>query len=239
MLEDERIEDLQCNGLKIIQNKKLYTFSSDSVVLANFVKTKKKDIAVEIGAGSGVVSILVQTKNKLNHIYAFEIQEEMQDLCKKNLEINQLNEKITLICDKVQNFDKYVKKESVDVVFSNPPYFRETNFPQNEVKKIAKEEICLPLNELVKTARDLLKVGGSFYCCYTAERSCELIWELSNNNFAVKEMFFTENGKGEVKLIVLKAVKGAKNGVKVFKNLCTNEGNGDYLEELHTKYFIK
>ena len=70
----ERLEDLQCGGLNIIQDKELYTFSSDSVVLANFVKTKAKDVAVEIGAGSGVVSILVQAKNKLGHIFSFEIQ---------------------------------------------------------------------------------------------------------------------------------------------------------------------
>jgi tRNA1Val (adenine37-N6)-methyltransferase len=61
---DERIEDLQCQGLKIVQNKKLYTFTSDSVILANYAKTKSKDVVVEIGAGSGVVSILLQAKNQ-------------------------------------------------------------------------------------------------------------------------------------------------------------------------------
>ena len=94
---DERIEDLQCQGLKIVQNKKLYTFTSDSVILANYAKTKSKDVVVEIGAGSGVVSILLQAKNQLNKIYAFEIQPEMQDLCEKNIKLNNLEEKIVLI----------------------------------------------------------------------------------------------------------------------------------------------
>lgn len=233
----ERIEDLQCKGLKIIQDDELYAFTSDSVILANYIKTKPNDVVVEIGAGSGVISILVQAKNELKKIFAFEIQEKMQKICEKNLKINNLSEKIELFCDDVKNFDKYLDKK-VDVVFSNPPYFKTTNFVQNEVKKIAKEEVFLSCEQLAEVASKMLKDGGSFYVCYSAERSCELISNCQKFGLAVKEMFFTENGKGEVKLVVLKAVKGGKHGVKVFPNLVTNELNGDYLEKLHTKNFL-
>jgi len=235
----ERLEDLQCNGLKIIQDKNLYSFSSDSVVLANFVKTKKDDVCVEIGAGSGVVSILLQSKSPLKQIYAFEIQESMQKLCEKNIKLNGLEEIIKLVCDDVRNFEKHLEKESVNVVFSNPPYFKVTDFEQSEVKKIAREEVCLTLKDFVECSARMLRNGGSFYCCYSAERSVELITLCAKNNLIVKEMFFTENGKGQVKLVVLKAVKNAKQGVKVFKNLITNEENGDYLKILHTKNFGK
>ena len=238
-MQDDRLEDLGCNGLKIFQNKELYTFTSDSVILANFVKTKPSDVAVEIGAGCGVVSILVQAKNKIKKIFAFEIQQKMQEICKKNLNFNNLNEKIELICEDVKNFEKFFSCESVDVVFSNPPYFKPTKFVQNEVKKLAKEEINLTLSELVKTASKMLKFGGSFYCCFSAERSCELISTCQAHNLKIKEMFFTENGKGEVKLVVIKAVKGGKDGVKVFPNLVTNDRDGNYLEALQTKNFGK
>ena len=232
----ERIEDLQCDGLKIIQDDQLYCFTSDSVILANFIKFKEVDTAVEIGAGSGVISILAQAKNKVKKIYAFEIQEEMQNICKKNIKLNNLDEKIELICDDVKNYSKYLSKPA-DVVFSNPPYFKLTNFAQSEVKKIAKEEVCLSCEQLVKTTAKMLKFKGVFYCCYGAERVCELIVNCEKNNLAVKEMFFTENGKGEVKLVVIKAVKGGNCGVKVYPNLVTNEENGGYLEKLHTKNF--
>ncbi|MBQ4535255.1 MAG: methyltransferase [Clostridia bacterium] len=232
----ERIEELQCNGLKIIQDDTLYSFTSDSVILANFIKLKAKDVAVEIGAGSGVISILAQAKNSVKKIYAFEIQEKMQKICKKNLILNDLTQKIELVCDDVKNFRNHLGAE-VDVVFSNPPYFKETNFKQSEVKKIAKEEVCLTCEQLVQTASKMLKVGGTFYCCYSAERSCELICNCIKNSLMIKEMFFTENGKGEVKLIVIKAVKGGRYGVKVLPNLVTNEENGGYLEKLHTKNF--
>lgn len=231
----ERIEDLQCKNLKIIQDDELYCFTSDSVVLANFVKIKKEDIAVEIGAGCGVISILVQAKNSLKKIFAFEIQEKMAKLCEKNIILNNLQEKITLFCDDVKNFEKYF--QSVDVVFSNPPYFKETNFPQSNSKKIAKEQVCLSCEDLTRVASKMLKNGGQFYCCYTAERSVELIENCAKNKLTVKEMFFTENGKGDIKLVVIRAVKGGKNGVKIHTNLVTNEENGNYLEKLHTKNF--
>lgn len=232
----DRLEDLQYKGLKILQNEKLYTFTSDSVVLANFIKGKEKDVAVEIGAGCGVISILVHAKTNINKIFAFEIQKEMANICEKNLKLNDFNKEITLINDDIKNYEKYISKASADIVFSNPPYFKETDFEQSKIKKIAKEEVKLNCKQLVELASQILKNGGSFYCCYLASRSAELIQMCQNNNLTVKEMFFTENGKGQVKLIVLKCVKGGRNEVVVYPNLITNEENGDYLEILHTKY---
>ena len=236
--QGEKIEDLQCGDLKIIQNKNLYTFTSDSVILANFIKTKPKDLVVEIGAGSGVISILVQAKNKLQKIKAFEIQPQMQALCEKNIALNHLEEKIELIKGDVKNHEKYLSNSSVDVVFSNPPYFKCTNFSQNEVKKLAKEEEKLSCEELVCFASEMLKSGGNFYCCYLAERSAELVYVLQKHKLAVKEMFFTENGKGEVKIVVIRATKDGKFGTKVYPNLVTNEENGNYLDLLKTKNFL-
>ncbi len=235
--KSERLEDLQCKGLKIIQDKDLYAFTSDSVVLANFVKTKASDVAVEIGAGSGVISILVQAKNKLKKIVAFEIQPCMAQLCQKNVELNNLQDKITLECDDVKNFKKYVEPASVDVVFSNPPFYKATNFKQSEVKRIAKEDVCLPIDMLANVSAKMLKNGGSFYCVYSAERVTELVVELQKNNLTTKEMFFTENGKGKVNLVVFKAVKGGKYGCKILPNLVRNDVDGKYLETLHTKHF--
>lgn len=164
-------------------------------------------------------------------------KKKCKKFAKKNINLNNLNEKIELICDDVKNFDKYLETP-VDVVFSNPPYFKVTNFKQSDIKKIAKEEVCLSCEELAMVASKMLKFGGQFYCCYSAERSCELISNCEKNGLAIKEMFFTDNGKGEIKLVVIRAVKGGKQGVKVYPNLKTNDENGDYLEKLQTKNFL-
>lgn len=233
---NERVEDLQCRGLKIIQNRQLYTFSSDSVILANFVKTKASDEVLEIGTGSGVISILVQAKNKLKKIYAFELQEEMAKLCEKNLKLNNISQ-IDLIFDDIKNFERYIKRNSIDVVFSNPPYFKETNFNQSQTRKIAREEVKLNCEEICQIASQILKVGGTFYVCYKAERSVELIYNLQKNKLAVKEMFFTENGKGKIQTVFIRAVKGGNFGTIIRQNLSTNDADGNYLEKLHTKNF--
>lgn len=237
--ENERLEDLQCGGLQIIQNKNLYTFTSDSVILANFLKAKRNDFVVEIGAGSGVISILAQAKCGINKIVAFEIQREMAELAEKNVSLNNLNEKIEVICDDGKNFDKHFAKGSADVVFSNPPYFKPTFFVQSRVNKIAKEEVELSCEDLCATASKMLKSRGSFFVCYPAERTVEMICTLQKHNLCTKEMFFTENGKGKVKTLFLKAVKGGKFGTKVRPNLVTNDENGDYLSILHIKNFLK
>ena len=236
--ENERLEDLQCGGLQIVQNKELYTFTSDSVILANFLKSKKDDFVVEIGTGSGVISILAQAKCGINKIVAFEIQPEMAALAEKNVLLNNLNKKIEIVCDDAKNFEKCFEKGHANVVFCNPPYFKPTNFAQSCVNKIAKEEVSLSCDELCATASKMLKSGGSFYVCYPAERAAELIFTLQKHSLCTKELFFTENGKGKVKTLFLKATKNGKFGTKVRPNLVTNEENGDYLELLHTKNFL-
>lgn len=232
--KNERLEDLQFEGLKIIQNSELYAFTSDSVVLANFLKIKPKENAVEIGAGSGVISILATKKTKAKKITAFEIQKDMFNLLEKNIKLNELNDKIEIINDKIQNFKKYFEVGSVDVVFSNPPYKKEGAclYNQNESKMVARHEKYLPIEDLCKCASDMLKFGGRFYCIYDADRSCELIYELIKNKLEPKRMFFTENGKGKTILVVIEAVKGGKHSVQVMPNLVTNDKNGEYIQKI-------
>ena len=235
--EGERIEDLQCKGLKIIQNRNYYTFTSDSVILANFIRLYPKDVCGEIGTGCGVIPLLLSAKNSFKKIYAFELQEEMAKLAKKNVKLNELEEKIEVICDNINNFTKYLPKNSLDCVFSNPPYMLEGGKNQNQIRNIARHENTLKLEKLCEISSQLLKEGGRLYLVYTAERSVQLIYNLTKNSLEIKRMFFTQNGKGKVKLIVLEAVKGGRAGVRVLPELVTNEENGDYLKTLHTKYF--
>lgn len=232
-----QIEDLQCGGLKIIQDKALYTFSSDSVILANFVKIKKNEKAVEIGAGSGVISILLSKKTECKTFKAFEAQNQMAALAQENVKLNKLEDKIEIVADRIQNFSTHFEKCSFDVVFSNPPYMKTTE-EGDSVRHLSRHDQLLKIDELCKVASKLLKNKGRFYCVYCAERSCELIFNLIANKLQPKTMFFTENGKGKVVLVVVEAVKGGAAGVKVLPNLVTNDEKGDYLEKLHTRNFI-
>ena len=240
ILKDERVEDLDCQGLKIIQNKNFYTFTSDSVILANFIKLNKNDECVEIGTGCGVISILLSAKTQFKKIYAFEVQNEMAKLAEKNIRFNDLQEKITIISDDVRNYKQHLQDKMLDVVFSNPPYLKkDTSLNKNVVKNIARHEENLPLKDLCKTASKMLKFGGKFFVIYTATRTAELICGLVENNLEPKRMFFTNNGKGRVVLVVIEAVKGGRHGIEVLPELATNDLDGSYLKTLQTKYFGK
>ena len=236
--KDERIEDLECKGLKIIQNKNLYTFTSDSVILANYIKTKRNDKLIEIGSGCGVISILLTEKTNFEKITAFEIQKELALLTEKNIKLNNLEDKIEIINDDVKNWQKHAKNEKFDIVFSNPPYMSEDVLNQNSVKAKARHDETLDIDSLCKISSAMLKEGGKLYLVYGAPRSAELISKLVENKLEPKEMFFTENGKGKTVLFVVMAVKGGKHGVKVLPNLVTNDQNGDYIEKLHTRNFV-
>lgn len=214
----ERLEDLDCNNLKIIQNKSDYTFTSDSILLANFIKLKSKENAVEIGGGNGVISILITGRNKFKKIKIFEIQEKMQKNCEKNIKINNLSDKLELICDDVKNFRKYLEVGSQDVVFSNPPYFPVDDSPES-VRKNARQEVFLTLKDLIRVSAEMLKYGGRFYLIYPASRLCELIYECEKNDIKIKRMFFTENCHKIINLVVIEGKKCGNDGVQILPNV--------------------
>ena len=149
----------------------------------------------------------------------------------KSLKLNNLEDHVTFINDKVQNHKKYFENGSIDVVFSNPPYKKEgsAKLNDNESKAIARHEKTLCLEELIKAANKMLKFGGRFYVIYDADRSAELIHNLVLNKLEPKRMFFTENGKGRVTLVVIEAIKGAKHSVQVLPQLTVNDKEGKYI----------
>ncbi len=237
--KSRRVEDLRCGGLKIIQDPSLYTFTSDSVILANFIKTRPSDKCLEIGMGSGVISILLSAKEKFKSIVGLEIQKDMASLAQENIALNGLEEKISVKNIDAKEYRKHFSCGEFDVCFSNPPYMTNSlNKNKNFCREIARHESFLPMEELAKVMSDSLRFGGKAYVVYGASRSAGLISSLIKHDLQPKTMFFTENGKGRVVLVVIEAVKGGKEGVTVLPNLVTNDEKGDYYKKLNTRNFL-
>lgn len=238
--ENEVLDDLQLNGLKIIQNRSKYCFTSDAVILANFVKAKQKDRLCEIGTGSGVISILINYKHNPKEIVAFEVQPYMADMAKRSITLNNLEDKIKVINSPIQDCFVYEKQESFDVVFSNPPYqkvFSNSPISLTEEDAISKHELKLTLEELLSFSSKLLKFGGKFYIVYDAKRTAELLHKLTINNLAPKKMFFCSPSKDKNPHIVLvESIKGGKDGIIILPTLITNDKNGDYIYTIQKLY---
>lgn len=237
---NERIDDLQFASLKIIQDKSKYCFTSDAAILANFVKAKKTETVCEIGTGTGVISILLSKKQNPKKIVAFEIQESAANLAKRNVELNNLENQIEIINAPIQDYLKFVRRESFDVVATNPPYTKLSKsglVSKCEEEAISKHEVCLTLSELISCSTKLLKFGGRFYVVYDAKRTAELIYKLKQNNLEPKKMFFTAASENSNPILVLiEAVKGGKEGICILPTLITNDKDGNYLFSIQKLY---
>ena len=233
----EVIEDLNLDGLKIIQSTKLYRFTSDPVILANFVKAKKTDRLLDIGTGSGIIPILVCHKTNLKSAVGVELQPEMADMATRSVELNALSDKIT-----IQNVDiKDFKSVHVfDIVTCNPPYKKCGTCKPNEEKSkaIARHEITLNLTEVCACAKKHLKFGGRFYVCIDASRTAELLFELKSVGIEPKKMFYSQSSLcASPSILFVEAVNGGKEGIKVLPNVVVNDKDGNYLENVKKMRF--
>lgn len=236
--EDEQFDDLQLDGLKIIQNKKGYKFSTDSVLLANFAKAKSSDKYLDLCSGSGVVAILFSWKNKIANAYLLEYQDRLADMARRSVEVNNLN--IKVINADLKNALDYFDYESLDIITINPPY----NLPSKDIVEseitIATHELKTSLESIAFVSSKLLKFGGKLFMVHRADRLGEIIFELKKCKLEPKRLQIVyPKVKKEPNLILIEAKKGAKAGIKILDPLILNKENGEETEELKQIYNCK
>lgn len=217
--QDERLDDLLCNDMHIVQNKKLYTFTSDAVLLANFIKAKKTDKVVDLCSGSGVVGILFYAKNECD-MSLVELQKPMFLMSQKSLILNNIEDKVKAFNCSVQDSYKLLGQEKFDIVLCNPPYKKPQNHNVTEIKEIAmcKYELMLTFEELCVSASKLLRFGGKFVFVHDTSRLTEIISTLKKYHLEPKKIEFCfPKNKQESNVVLIEAVKGGKEGCKVTK----------------------
>ena len=158
----ERVDDLQCENLFLIQNPAKFCFGIDAVLLANFIKVKRGGHAVDLCTGSGIVPVLLSAKTQAKKITGIEIQEDIAEMANRSVKYNSLEEKIDIINDDIANALKYIKQGSVDTVSVNPPYMKDTTAIKNPdlPLAIARHELLTDLDKVVEIAGKLLKENG-------------------------------------------------------------------------------
>ena len=172
----ERVDDLQRDGLKIIQDPNGFCFGVDAVLLSHFVKLKPNHLVVEFGTGTGIIPILLSAKVPFKKIYAFEVQPEVADMAGRSVEMNGLSERIQIISDNLKKAPQYLESGSADVVFSNPPYMAGHAGLKNESsqKTVSRHEILCTLEDIVENASKLLKHHGKFYIIHRPHRMVDI-----------------------------------------------------------------
>ena len=177
-------------GYDIFQDDTLYKFTKDPVLLVNFSSVKKKDVVVDFGSGTGIIPILIHGKFSPSKIFGIEIQEELFEMSKESLCHNNI-ENVEILHGKIQDVHLMLDKK-VDVVFSNPPYYKTSDkaSPKNLSASIARNEVKINIAEIVESAGRILKTRGRFFLCYTTDRLVELMYQLYKNRFGVKRIQF-------------------------------------------------
>lgn len=233
--ENERIDDLEYKNLKIIQNSNGFCFGIDAVLLSDFAKDIRNNSKVlDLGTGTGILSILLTAKTKLEKIYGIEIQEEVADMARRSISLNKLENKIEIINKNIKELEEIFEKNSFDSIVTNPPYKKletgKTNEKQN--KYISRHEVTANIEDFIKISFNLLKDKGTLYMVHRPERLAEIIYILKKHKLEPKKIRFVHsNYDQEPKLILIKAVKNAKEFLTVEKPLFIYN-KGEYTDEI-------
>ena len=234
--ENERIDDLEYKGLKIIQNKNWFCFGIDSILLSDYAKKIKKDTKVlDLGTGTGILGILLCEKTKLKNIYGIEIQKEVAEMAGRSIKLNNLENKFEIINDDINNLKRYFNRGEIDAIVTNPPYKKANSglINDNEVKLISRHEVKCKLEQLIEISSYLLKDGGEFYLVHRPERLVDVLELLRKNKIEPKNIRFVHPKMNtNPNLFLLKAVKLAKPFLKVEEPLYVYDEDGKYCKQI-------
>lgn len=238
--ENERIDDLQCKGLKIIQNKKEFCFGIDAVLLSDFAKkVKKNGTLVDLCTGTGVIAILLSAKSETKKIYGVEIQSHIAEMATRSVKMNGLENKIMIIHKDLKDLKDQIIAGSIDTVTVNPPYKPRNAGIINEkdTKTIARHEISCTLEDIVKESARLLNTGGNLCMVHKVERLVDLCVLFRKYQLEPKRMRFVYSRQGEAPtLVLIEGIKGGKPFLKMEPPIYVYEKNNEYTNQIKEIY---
>lgn len=234
--ENERIDFLNEEGLKIIQNKNEFCFGIDSVLLSHFAEDiSPGSEVVDLGTGTGIISILLASQEKIKKISAIEIQPQMCEMASRSVALNQLQNKIEIMNENIKELDKKLKKNYFDAIVTNPPYKKLNAGIRNkkESKLISRHEILCNLEDIIKISSKLLKDKGAVYMVHRPERLVDIMTIFRKYKIEPKILKFIYPKKNrEPNLLLIKAVKNAGEFLKIEKPLIVYNEDGTYTDEI-------
>ncbi|MDD6193827.1 MAG: tRNA1(Val) (adenine(37)-N6)-methyltransferase [Lachnospiraceae bacterium] len=239
LLPGERLDDLQRNGYKIIQNPEKFCFGMDAVLLSGFAKVKPGEEVIDLGTGTGIIPILLEAKSRGHHFTGLEIQPESADMATRSVAYNGLQDKISIVTGDLKDAAKTFGASSFDVVTSNPPYMTKDHglINSGDAKTIARHEIYCNLEDLISTTAKLLKPGGRCYFVHRPFRLVEIMSLMSRYKIEPKRMQLVyPYVDKEPNMVLIEGLRGGKPRLTVEKPLIVYEKPGVYMPEIYDIY---
>ncbi len=237
--ENERIDDLQRNGYKIIQNPSKFCFGMDAVLLSGFAQVKKDERALDLGTGTGIIPFLLSAKTEGIHFTGLEIQEESADMARRSVALNGLEEKIEIVTGDIKDASARFGASSFDVITTNPPYMIGDHGLKNdnEAKTIARHEILCDLEDVLRESSRILKTHGRFYMVHRPFRLAEILGKMSEYRLEPKRMrlVYPYIDK-EPNMVLIEGLKDGRARMTVEKPLIVYREPGVYMPEIYDIY---
>ena len=235
------LDDLMLSGLYIIQDSKAFKFGMDAVLLSGFAKVKKGERVIDLCSGNGIIPLLLSAKTKASEIIGVELQEPVAKMAMRSVEYNKdkLNERVKIICEDVKNTPEIYGYGSFDVVTCNPPYMKADAGIKNsgDLKTIARHEVSLTLDEMVKSTAVLLKTKGHCYFVHRPTRLTELMVSMHENNIEAKRMRMVYPfADKEPNMVLVEGVKDSKPYLVCEPPLIVYEEQDKYTKEILETY---
>lgn len=238
--EDITQDSLFSGRLQCLQYKQGYRFSIDAVLLSHFITPKPDDRILDLCAGCGVVSLILAYRWSAIHLTAIEIQPQLAELIRRNIEINHFDGRINAIEGDCRQINELVEAGSFEWVVCNPPYRKSDTGRQNpaEEQAVARHEIKVDLAGVIKAVSFALKTRGRVAFVYPALRIAALVAELKNNGFEPKRLQVIHSYPGgDGKLVLLEAIKGGGEELAILPPFYIyKESDGDYSDEMEKYY---
>ncbi len=228
------------SNLKIYQNTDMFNFSLDSILLPNFMTIKKNcKYILDIGTGNAPIPLVLSRLTNA-FIYGVEIQKESFRLAQKNIEINNLGDRIKIINGDINEVCEEFENEFFDSIVCNPPFFKvfeHSRLNSNEEKTIARHEIKLNLDQLFAICKRKLKSNGNVAIVHRPERLVDIIESMKKYSIEPKIIRFVFPKDGEnANCVLIEGFKNGKSGLKVLNPLIVHYDNGEYTDEVK-EYF--
>lgn len=239
ILEDERIDDLQCKGYQLIQKPKGFCFGVDAVLLSDFAKVKKGQRVLDLCTGSGVIPILLAAKTEGLEFCGLELQPDYADMAGRSVTLNHLEDKVKIVCGDVKEIKNLLPPFSFQVVTVNPPYMTEHHGLTNlyEPKTIARHEVMLCLEDVIAAAGYVLPESGSFFMIHKPFRLAEIFECMKQYHIEPKRMRLVHPYVDkEPTMVLIEGTKGGKPRITVEAPLVVYKEQGVYSDEIFRIY---
>ncbi|HPP35332.1 MAG TPA: tRNA1(Val) (adenine(37)-N6)-methyltransferase [Clostridiales bacterium] len=237
--ENERIDDLQYKGLKLIQKKDGFCFGIDAVLLSYFAQVPKSGRVIDLGTGTGIIAVLVAAKKEPAGVVGLEIQADMADMASRSVILNGLEDKISIVHGDIRDAVQLFGASSFDAVVTNPPYMEKGGGLLNpeDAKAISRHEILCSLEDVISVSARLLKPCGKFSMVHRPHRLADIMYNMRKYRIEPKLMRFVHPSPGKKPNLVL--VSGTKDGkveLRVQEPLYVYDSSGRYTEEIDEIY---